>query len=1202
MRKVTGLLLFLCFGFGRSATFASATEQSTVLTMSDLRLGAEFTQHQVPIPGGQLSCYRRTGTGPSVLLIPGTFSDARIFAPLVRNLDASLDLLILENRGLGGSWPPPEQSSIEECAADAAIVLDALKIDRLYVGGHSLGGMIAIELGQQLPNRVRGIISIEGWTNSASAAAAFQNDMKSTLTPQQASLLAEYRRDVLQKWSPDQIRMFGSIWHKWDGSSLLRTTGLPVLELYGDRSRPRPDRSLLGLPDRDSIQLKWFAGASHSLLIERPEDVAEVINSFIATQSLLEADDAAARDSTSNFDVVITGGTPGGIAAALAAARGGRSVVLIESHNHLGGMMASGLGKSDIEHREKIGGIFLEFTRRILDYYVTTYGQNHENVRLCQDGYYYEPSVAERVLEAMLAEQSRITVLRGWRLTQATTHDHRLTSISIADRNSAATKVIEGRVFLDATYEGDLYAAAGAGFRVGRESRDEFGEPHAGIVYFDYQAHQFLPGTTGAGDDRLPAYTYRLCLTTDPGNSVPLTAPPAGYSRNHYLGYFDDLNAGRLAGPKTFKPGRGYNPAHFNTLVRALSVTPLPNHKTDVNINPRPLGFPFVEMNRGYLEADEPTRQAIIAKHREVTLGLLWFLQNDDQIPEAHRLLARELHLPKDEFVDTDHFPFQLYVREGRRLRGIYTLNENDITGTGEDRTPHFHRDSIAVGEFPIDSFPCRKRQPEDSIVLEGYLGMLDYITRPYEIPYRIMIPEKLDGLIVPVAASTTHVAYSSIRMEPTWMALGQAAGIAADLSLRLEVSPRAIPVDKLQQTLIQQGQVIRHQKPSTAPPMLAAAWVPEDSQTINFESLPRIPSEHVIVSNVAFKGHDPAKVDKEQGGVNQHNYLMHHQGQFWIMWSDGPGVEDRVGQRVKFATSKDGRTWSSPEFLTPEPPGSAPGSEFYGTRTDKGFRWIARGFWKRDNELLALASLDEAAGFFGPGLTLKAFRRQEAGNTWEDVGVIAENTINNFPPERLPDGQWMMSRRTYDYKKTGVHFLIGGVESMSTWESFPVLGSGSELAAEEPLWWVLPDDRLLGLFRDNRRSGFVFRSFSTDLGRTWTLPERTNFPDATSKFHGLRLRDGRYVLVSNANPKKRDPLVLSISSDGITFRQMGYLVGGRHVDYPHVIEHEGQLFVAFAGGKQSVEVLRINIDEMTGILNQVQPVQDAQPDAEKIQ
>ena len=1100
---------------------------------------------------------------------------------MARALEPSFDLVILENRGLGASGSPPEKISIERCAQDAIAVLDELKVESAFVGGHSLGGMISLEMGQRQPERVLGIISIEGWTNAQAATDAFQGDMKSTLSAAQEALLAEYRKQVLEHWSPDQIKMFGNVWRQWDGTSFLKATTLPILELYGDRNKPRPERHRLGIPDRKSIQLTWFEGASHWLVLERPESVAHAINQFIA------------ESSNTSSDVVIVGGTPAGIAASLAAARQGRSVTLIEAQDHLGGMMTSGLGKSDIEHREKIGGLFLEFTKRILDDYRTQYGPEHPNVQLCQDGYYYEPSVAERVFEAMLGAQNRVKVLCGTRLVEAVMDARRLRAIVVTDRKTKQRQTFAGRIFLDATYEGDLLAAAGAEYRQGRESRDEFHEAHAGVVYFDFNEQTFLPGSTGAGDDRLPAYTFRLCLTTNPDNSVPLTSPPAGYDRRNYLGYFDDLQAGRLAGPKTFKPGRGYNPAHFNTLVRALSVTPLPNQKTDVNINPRPLGFPFAELNRGYLEADDQTREQIRQQHRLLTLGLLWFLQHDDQVPEAHRAMASELHLPRDEFVDNDHFPFQIYVREGRRLKGLYTLTESDITGTGDNRRVRHHPDSIAVGEFPIDSFPCRKRQPEDSKVLEGYLGMLDHITRPYEIPYRIMIPLHVEGLIVPVAASTTHVAYSSIRMEPTWMALGQAAGTAADLALRQQVSPRAVAIADLQQTLLATGQVIHHERNPAASPMLTGSWVPSDPQMIDFDALPRIPSDHVIISDVRAPGGDPTKVEKSKGGVNQHNYLIHHRDQFWVMWSDGPGVEDRVGQRVKFATSRDGRKWSPSEFLTPEPPGSGPSSEVYGTRTDKGLRWIARGFWKRGNELLALASLDEAAGFFGPSLSLRAFRLDEATGVWNDRGVIYDNAINNFPPERLPDGNWMMSRRMHDYKTTGVHFLVGGTDAINTWKSFPVFGSSSELAAEEPLWWVLPDNRLLALFRDNRRSGYLYRSFSTDNGQTWDTPARTNFPDATSKIHGVRLRDGRYVLVSNANPKKRDPLVISLSDDGVTFTQMGYLVGGRHVDYPHVMEHNRTLLVAFAGGKQTVELLRISLDDLTNALNTKQPKSD---------
>ena len=376
------------------------------------------------------------------------------------------------------------------------------------------------------------------------------------------------------------------------------------------------------------------------------------------------------------------------------------------------------------------------------------------------------------------------------------------------------------------------------------------------------------------------------------------------------------------------------------------------------------------------------------------------------------------------------------------------------------------------------------------------------------------------------------------------------------------------------------------------SPLMLAGIWVPSDPHAIVFDALPSVPSEHVIVSDVRAVDHvDPKKADSSRGGVNQHNYLVFHDQQFWIMWSDGPGVEDRVGQRVKFATSGDGLHWSEPDFLTPEPPNSGPGTAHYGTRSDQGFRWIARGFWVRNSELLALASLDEAADFFGPSLSLRAFRWNGSSRRWDDAGQVHNNTINNFAPEKLANGQWMMSRRMFDYKKTGVHFLVGGVDAIDQWQSFPVLGSSSELTAEEPLWWRLPDDHLMALFRDNRKSGFLYRSFSIDQGKTWSVPVKTNFPDATSKIHGFRLHDGRYVLVSNPNPKQRDPLAISLSNDGIMFTQMGKLIGGRRVDYPHAIEHDGNLFIAFSGAKQTVEVLKVRIDGLTRVLNASQPM-----------
>ncbi|MBS3776458.1 MAG: exo-alpha-sialidase [Bacteroidales bacterium] len=352
---------------------------------------------------------------------------------------------------------------------------------------------------------------------------------------------------------------------------------------------------------------------------------------------------------------------------------------------------------------------------------------------------------------------------------------------------------------------------------------------------------------------------------------------------------------------------------------------------------------------------------------------------------------------------------------------------------------------------------------------------------------------------------------------------------------------------------------------------MLDGDWVPEDPHAIDFENLPRIPAKHRVINDVS-----------KEDGVNQHNYLIRYNGKFWVMWSDGPGVEDRVGQVVKYANSKDGLNWSDPKMLTPYPPHSEPDSPHYNTRSDEGFRWISRGFWKRDGELLALASLDEAAGFFGPDLELRAFCWDDQSNIWEDAGVVWDDAINNFPPKKLPTGEWLMSRRTHDYAEAGIQFLVGGNESIFQWESFEVPGSSDILDSEEPYWWILPDgENLMSLYRDNRGSGYLYRSFSTDYGRTWHRPVQTNFPDARSKFHGIRLTDGRYVLVSNPNPERRDPLALSISKDGMVFTKMAYLIGGRHVDYPHVLEHDGYLYVAFSGGKQSIEVLKIKISDL---------------------
>ncbi len=510
----------------------------------------------------------------------------------------------------------------------------------------------------------------------------------------------------------------------------------------------------------------------------------------------IAAADPHAANPGDDYDVVVIGGTPGGIASAVTAARFGHSVALVEYSPHLGAMSSSGLGKSDITHRSAIQGFFREFVDRIKQHYITTGGgETSEPAKMCRDGYFYEPSVAEKIFESFVSEQPSLTVLKSREFENAEVQDSRIVAVRVRDRATGEHRTLRGKVFVDATYEGDVYASAGAEFRVGRESREEFGEPHAGNIHLDWRGQKNAPAGTGEGDGLIPAYTYRLCLTTDPANSVPLVTPPPDYDRTRYLGYLDDLASGR------------FGKADLTRI--ALTIAALPNQKTDVNMSPRGLGFVFAEENHGYIEGTWAERERICKKIRNLTLGLLWFLQNDEAVPRTSRELARRYSLCRDEFADNGNFPFQLYVREARRLVGEFTLSERNLTEQPGIVSDCRHGDAIAVGEFPIDSFPVRKRQPGDDAVLEGYLSMLTGITRPYQIPYRIMIPKKLNGLIVPVAASTTHVAFSSIRMEPTWMALGQAAGVAAHTAIEHGAELRKVPVGEVQEILRRQGSVL---------------------------------------------------------------------------------------------------------------------------------------------------------------------------------------------------------------------------------------------------------------------------------------------------------------------------------------------------------------------------------------------------------
>ena len=358
------------------------------------------------------------------------------------------------------------------------------------------------------------------------------------------------------------------------------------------------------------------------------------------------------------------------------------------------------------------------------------------------------------------------------------------------------------------------------------------------------------------------------------------------------------------------------------------------------------------------------------------------------------------------------------------------------------------------------------------------------------------------------------------------------------------------------------------------SPIALAGVWLPDDPHQIDYSKLPRVAGEHTILSDV-----------RDQAGtrVHQHAYLAHHGGRFWAMWSDGPGGpipgvtaerhrnvvphHDLAGTRNSFATSEDGLHWSQPADLTGPP-------------RIEGYGWIARGLWERDGELLALASHFHAPGYAGPGLSLEAFRWD--GAQWVAHGTVLDDSMNNFPPQRLPSGEWMMTRRDHQRQ---VSVMIGGTKAFDDWRIYPLAAYDGDGRPEEPDWYVLPDGKtLVGLIRDNGGSKFLLRTFSRDNGRTWSQMQRTNFPDATSKFFVHRTSRGYYVMVSNSNPRRRDPLTLAISQDGLVFTKLFYLVGGRHVDYPHLIEHDGHLLVAFSGAKQTMEVIKVSLDELESL------------------
>jgi hypothetical protein len=529
-------------------------------------------------------------------------------------------------------------------------------------------------------------------------------------------------------------------------------------------------------------------------------------------------------------DVVVVAATPGGIAAAVSAARSGASVILLEEKNHVGGIVSGGLTNTDIYKKAAVGGLFAEFVKRVRQHYVRTYGENSEQVKVCQGGHMFEPKVAEKVFREMLAGEKNIRLIerqrvisarvvgaggteraaeRGQRLDGAQPKDFgslvKLVSITAEDLAQPGSKVeFRAKTFVDATYEGDLAALAGVPYRVGRESRETFGEAHAGKIYLRFKDTNPLPGSTGEADDGIQAFCFRTHVTKDLANAVPVEKP-AAFIRDDYRVMLDDMRSGRV-----------------KELRKLMHFFPMPNGKFELN-NAHPEGatgvpsesFDLAEENWGWPEAGAAERERIFQRYWAHAEGYLWLLQNDPEVPPAIREAARQYGFPKDEFTDNRHRPHHIYVRQGRRIWGEYNFTQRDAALDNATGLPRRKPDGIAVAEFGFDSHGVHKYDPAHPGVREGYI-FIEH--QPLQLPYRILVPKRVDGLLVPVACSASHVGYQTIRMEPVFMALGEACGIAAMKAQASGTTVRAVDVKTVQREIVRRGGVVLYENTVLVP------------------------------------------------------------------------------------------------------------------------------------------------------------------------------------------------------------------------------------------------------------------------------------------------------------------------------------------------------------------------------------------------
>ncbi len=522
--------------------------------------------------------------------------------------------------------------------------------------------------------------------------------------------------------------------------------------------------------------------------------------------------------SSYDADVVIYGNTSAAVTAAVQAARMGKSVIMVGPDKHLGGLSSGGLGWTDSGKADSIGGLSREFYQRVYTYYTQPKAWTWETEKTFESvpgqetkarnreektQWLFEPHVAESVFDNWVKE-AKIRVFRDQWLDRANgvkKEGAKITSITML-----SGKTFTGRMFIDCTYEGDLMATAGVKYHVGREANSVYGEKHNGVQLEKYKSHKHYfmskvspykvpgdpksgllpyvsgkdPGKTGEGDRGVQAYCFRMCMTKDPRNRIPFPKPDN----------YDPLKYELLA--REYESGR---PDFFEKFDM------IPNLKTDTN-NHGPLSSDMIGCNWDYPEASYERRAEIIKEHEDYQKGLYYFVANEPRMPEFIRKEMALWGLPKDEFKDNGGWPHQLYIREARRMIGVYVMTEMDVLHEREVPQP------VGMGSYTLDSHNIQRYvTPEGFVQNEGDVGV--HTKGAYRISYGSIIPKKAEceNLLVPVAMSSSHIAYGSIRMEPVFMILGQSAATAAVQAMDAGKAVQDIDYGKLAGRLKADGQ-----------------------------------------------------------------------------------------------------------------------------------------------------------------------------------------------------------------------------------------------------------------------------------------------------------------------------------------------------------------------------------------------------------